>query len=56
MKEEDIIKIVEELFESTLVAECDDPFCGATIEGKEEFFSKLKIKLKYLFDDNDLSK
>jgi len=56
MREEDIIKIVENLFETTLVAMSDDPFCGATIEGKEQFFYELKFKLKKLFDDNDLSK
>jgi hypothetical protein len=38
MKEKDIIKIVEDLFEKTLVASSEDPFCGATIEGKEQFF------------------
>jgi hypothetical protein len=56
MDEKDVIKIVEDLFETTLVAMSDDPFCGATIEGKEQFFNELKVKLKELFDDNDLSK
>lgn len=53
---EKIIKIVEDLLETTLVAITDDPFCGATIEGKEQFVDELKVKLKELFDDNDLSK
>lgn len=55
MKEKDIMIIVKDLLETTLYAESDDPYCGATIEGKEEFLSKLKIKLEELFNKNDLS-
>ena len=56
MKEDDVINIVKELFEKTLLATSEDPYCGAEIEGKEEFFIKLKLKLKELFDNNDQSK
>jgi hypothetical protein len=55
MKEDDIIEIIKELLnDEILVAISDDPFCGATIEGKEEFFNKLKIKLKELFKNKNL--
>lgn len=49
MVENDIIKIVEELVDKEL-------FAMYPIYGKKEFFSKLKDKLKILFDENDLTK
>lgn len=56
MNEDDVIKIVKELFDTEIYGETDDPFRGADIMGKEQFFDKLKVRLKELFNDNDLSK
>ena len=53
MNEEDVIKIVKELFDTEIYSESDDPFCGTYIMGKEQFFDKLKVKLKESFNDND---
>ena len=56
MKEEDIIKIVKALFKSELNVSCEDPYVGGEINGKDSFFNELELKLKKLFDENDLSK
>lgn len=46
MTEGDILKVVEKAFDETLL-EC-------SIEGREEFFEKLKDKLKILCDQDDI--
>ena len=58
MKEQDILKIVEETFSEEIYAEgwLDWGTPMATLCGKEAFMKELENRLKKLFDDNDLSK
>ena len=58
MTEKDILKLVEETFGEEISTSCTETGLGfeSCIEGKEAFMQKLAEKLKFLFDDNDLSK
>jgi hypothetical protein len=58
MKEEDVLKIVEETFSEEISSSCSQTLLGleSCIEGKEQFIEKLAEKFKMLFSDNDLSK
>ena len=58
MKEQDILKIVEETFSQEIYAEgwLDWGTPMATLCGKEAFMKELEKRLKNLLDENNLSK
>lgn len=58
MKEEDILKIIDETFDEKISSYAFESILGleSYVDGKEEFMKSVKEKLKILFNDNDLSK
>ncbi len=58
MKQDDILKIVEDAFDDQIEAEgwLDDGTPMGSIIGKQFFIKQVADKLKKLFDENDLSK
>ena len=55
---EDILKLVEETFDEEIFTSHFESILGieSVIEGKDEFMKKISIKLKKLFDENNLYK
>jgi hypothetical protein len=58
MKEEDILKIIDETFDEEISSYAFESILGleSSVEGKKEFMKSVSEKLKVLFGDNDLSK
>lgn len=58
MKEDDIIRIVERVFNDSLYSYHigAEPWISTHIGGKPEFFRELRKELEKLFNENNLSK
>lgn len=58
MKEEDILKLVKQAFEEEISSTAYHSVLGleSEINGIKEFYDNLSLKLKALFNENDLSK